>query len=62
MTDNRDRTAKPATEMTFNEFRAWATGYVLFGIGEGTALQTLMHTVVDQASRNIHFGRGTKPL
>lgn len=55
---SKDRTEKSATEMTFNEFTAWATGYILFGIGEGTSLKTLVHVVVDQAARNTIFGGG----
>tara|TARA_Y100000310_G_scaffold308553_1_gene351774 strand:+ start:5963 stop:6181 length:219 start_codon:yes stop_codon:yes gene_type:complete len=48
---------KSPIEMDFNEFKAWATGYILFGIGEGQTLKSLIHTIVDQAARNEKFGR-----
>ena len=52
----KDRTQKFATEMDFNEFVTWATGYILFGIGEGSKLKDLVHTVVNQAMMNEVFG------
>jgi len=52
----KDRTEKTALEMDFNEFVTWATGFILFGIGEGRSLRELVHTVVDHAARNPNFG------
>jgi hypothetical protein len=54
--ETKDRTAKAATEMNFDEFVTWATGYLIFGIGEGNKLRNLMHTIVNQAAQNPHFG------
>ena len=56
MTQEKDRTQKSATEMTFEEFCAWATGFILFGIGSGDKLQVLVHTIVNQAAMNTVFG------
>ena len=52
MTQEKDRTQKSATEMTFEEFCAWATGFILFGIGSGDKLQVLVHTIVNSAAIN----------
>lgn len=52
----KDRTEKNALEMDFNEFVTWATGYILFGIGEGQKLRDLVRIVVDHAARNPNFG------
>lgn len=53
---NMDRTQKYATEMTIDEFEAWAAGFILFGIGEGKSLQSLVSLVVNQAASNKVFG------
>lgn len=42
--------------MDVNEFVAWATGYILFGIGEGRSLKELIHTIAVQAASNKVFG------
>lgn len=56
-----DRTQKYATEMTMQEFESWATGYIIFGIGDGTSLKSLVETIVNQAAGNTEWG-GSKPL
>ena len=56
----KDRTQKTTDEMTFNEFKTWAAGYILFGIGEGASLQSLVHTIINATARNKVFG-GDKP-
>lgn len=50
-------------DLSFKEFKDWACGYILFGIGAGTSLQTLMYTVIDQTARNKIWGgqRDQKP-
>lgn len=56
MKADKDRTAKYATEMEQHEFTVWATGYVLFAIGEGTPLRSAIEMVVNQAASNKVFG------
>lgn len=51
-----DRTQKSTDEMTFDEFVSWATGYVLFGIGDGTKLRELIFVVVNQSALNKVWG------
>lgn len=53
---SKDRTSKTPTEMTFDEFVAWATSYILFGIGEGQTLRELVFTIVNQVVLNEVFG------
>lgn len=56
-----DRTQKYATEMTFNEFNAWAAGHIVFAIGEGTPLKTALYLVLNQAALNEVWGGAKKP-
>lgn len=51
---------KSTDEMDFNEFVNWATGYIVFGIGEGTRLRELVWCVCNRAMLNEVFG-GRKP-
>ncbi len=53
---DKDRTRQTATEMNFNDFHAWATGYVLLQLGEGISLRRSLHVVIDQAAKNTVFG------
>lgn len=56
---SKDRNQKTVLEMDFDEFHSWATGYVLFAIGEGTSLRDAMLTVCDQSARNKVWGGGS---
>lgn len=47
---------KPAIKMTFDKFHSWATGYVLFAIGEGESLRDAMRVVCNQAAMNDVWG------
>ena len=47
---------KNIDDMTFNEFCDWACGYILIGIGSGTPLRTLMHTIINGTAMNKVFG------
>lgn len=61
MTTTSDRTQKYATEMNRSEFESWATGFILFGVGEGTPLKTIVAQVCSQAAGNKLWGGG-KPV
>lgn len=52
----KDRTKKTAPEMDFDEFITWATGYILFGIGEGQKLRDVVWFVCNQAAQNKVWG------
>jgi len=39
-------------DMSFDEFTTWATGHILFGIGGGYALKTLMWEVLNNFTQN----------
>lgn len=60
MSKDKDRTQKYAIEMDYNEFITWATGYILFGIGEGRTLREIVSTIVNQAAQNEVFSGGKK--
>lgn len=47
---------KSPLEMGFDDFVSWATGHILFGIGRGETLRSLVWIVVEQAARNTVFG------
>lgn len=47
-------------EMEFDEFVKWATSHIIFGIGEGTKLKSLVYIICNQAALNKIFG-GMKP-
>lgn len=51
---------KTALEMDFNEFLAWATGFVITGLGEGRTIRDSMYCVLDHALRNEVFGKAAK--
>lgn len=38
---------KKIKDMTFDEFVAWATGHILFGIGKGLSLKSLIWEVLN---------------
>lgn len=48
--------SETALTMEFNEFVAWATGYVVLGIGKGQDIRDLLRYVIDCAVRNTAFG------
>ena len=58
--EEKDRTQKFATEMDQTEFVAWACGSILFGIGEGKTLQSIMWLIVNQAANNEVWGGAKK--
>jgi len=49
---------KTALEMEWKEFIAWATGYVIVGLGEGRTVRESVEIIVDHAIRNTKFGKG----
>lgn len=55
---SKDKIQKITLELDFDEFHSWATGYVLFAIGEGKTLRDAMLTVCDHAARNKVWGGG----
>lgn len=45
-------TQTPATELSQHDFISWATSHIMFGLGDGQPLRTLVWTVVTQAGQN----------
>lgn len=60
MPATKDRTQKTTREMSFDEFRTWACGHLVFEIGAGHTLQETMYMILNQAALNEVWG-GNRP-
>lgn len=47
---------RTSLDYNFEEFISWSVSHILFGIGRGETLRSLVTTIVDHAMRNEVFG------
>lgn len=51
------KTANPLN-MTYEDFSAWAVGFLLLEIGRGEKIRDIVYHILDLAQRNTVFGKG----